>query len=571
MRKLLKVVFLPMILFIFPLVVKANNISKIDMDIYLDDNGTAHVTETWSANLNQGTEGYKPYYNIGNAKITNFKVSENGKEYTYDDYWNTNASFSDKAYKNGINYISNGLELCWGISEYGYHNYVLTYDIEGFVASLTDADMIYWTLIPYELSSKPGDVHIKIYSDDYFSQDLDVWGYGNYGGSAYVYNGYIEMNSEGTLDSDEYMTILVKFDKGTFNTYNKLDQDFNYYFQMAEEGKDKYKESFVQKIINFLPTLFTIFIWGIIIFSITNTVKKANNMIGTDLFDFGKDGRKLPKKVPNNRDIPFNKDIYRAFWVAQCYYLNKNKTDLLGAVLLKWLLEKKISITKKETGLLKNKEETAIVLNAETFTSDNPLEVDLHRKMYEASIDGVLESKEFEKWCRNNYDEILNWFDRVLVSENAKLLSEGKLSQVKKGKVLKKTVLVVNPTMKDEGVKLKGLKNFLEEFSRIDDKEAIEVNMWEYYLIYAQILGIADKVAKQFEKLYPELIQETYSTIGCSFTDFLIINSIARSSMRAAVSSRQRAQSYSSGGGGFSSGGGGGGSFGGGGGGGGFR
>ena len=57
MRKLSKVVFLSVILFIFPLVVKANSISKINMDIYLDDNGTAHVTETWSANLNQGTEG----------------------------------------------------------------------------------------------------------------------------------------------------------------------------------------------------------------------------------------------------------------------------------------------------------------------------------------------------------------------------------------------------------------------------------------------------------------------------------------------------------------------------------
>ncbi len=571
MKSVYKIITFILILFAFPLVVRANSISSIDMDIYLDKNGTAHVTETWSANLNQGTEGYKPYYNIGNAKITNFKVSENGKEYTYDDYWNPNASFDVKAYKNGINYISDGIELCWGISKYGYHNYVLTYDIEGFVASLNDADMIYWNLIPYELSSKPGNVHIKIYADDYFKEDLDVWGYGNYGGTAYVYDGYIEMNSEGTLDSNEYMTILVKFDKGTFNTYNKLDQDFNYYLDMAEEGAEKYKESFWQKLLNFLPTLFMIFFWGIIVFSITNSIKKANSMIGTDLFDFGKDGRKLPKDVANNRDIPFNKDIYRAFWVAECYHLNKNKTDLFGAVLLKWLLEKKISISKKETGVLIKKEEAAIILNVDNFTSDNPLEEDLHKKMYEASIDGVLESKEFEKWCRKNYDEILKWFDMVLTSENAKLLSEGKLSQIQKGNVFKKTVLVVNPSMKNEGIKLKGLKNFLEEFSRIDDKTAIEVNMWEYYLIYAQILGIADKVAKQFEKLYPEIIEETYNTMGCSFTDFLIINSIASSSMRIAESSRQRAQSYSSGGGGFSSGGGGGGSFGGGGGGGGFR
>lgn len=575
MRKLFKVVFLSVILFIFPLVVKANSISKIDMDIYIDDNGTAHVTETWSANLNQGTEGYKPYYNIGNAKITNFKVSENGKEYTYDDYWNTNASFDAKAYKNGINYISNGLELCWGISEYGYHDYVLTYDIEGFVTSLTDADMIYWTLIPYELSSKPHNVHIKIYSDDYFSKNLDVWGYGNYGGGAYVYDGYIEMNSEGTLNSDEYMTILVKFDKGTFNTYNKLDQDFNYYLDMAEEGTTKYKKSFFQKILEVIVYIFNILLSLLPVIIITViaiiTSKNMRNKLGTRSFSFEKDERNLPKDVPNYRDIPFDKDIHRAFWVAECYKLNKNKTDFLGAILLKWLLEKKIEVKKVEVGLIIKKEESAIVLKSDTFTSDNPLELELHQMMQEASKDDVLESKEFEKWCKNHYNEILKWFDKVIDSETDKLIIEGKITETRKNNLSKTKVLVVDPSMKEEGVKLKGLKNFLEEFSRIDDKTAIEVNMWEYYLIYAQILGIADKVAKQFEKLYPELLEDAYNTMGCSFTDFVFINTLAHTSMHAAISSRQRAQSYHSGGGGFSSGGGGGGSFGGGGGGGGFR
>lgn len=569
MRKLFKVVFLSVILFIFPLVVKANSISKIDMDIYLDDNGTAHVTETWSANLNQGTEGYKPYYNIGNAKITDFKVSENGKEYTYDDYWNTNASFDDKAYKNGINYISNGLELCWGISEYGYHDYVLTYDIEGFVASLTDADMIYWTLIPYELSSRPGDVHIKIYADDYFSQDLDVWGYGNYGGTAYVYDGYIEMNSEGTLDSNEYMTILVKFDKETFNTHNKLDQDFNYYLDMAEEGAEEYKKVTIDigAIISFI---FQIFFWGILIISIVKAVKKANNSVGTRVLDFGPNGKTLPKEVPNIRDIPFNKDINHTFWVASAYRLNSKKTDFLGAILLKWLMQKKISIKKIETGLFKNKEETAIDLSKEEVF-DNILELELYKMMKEASEDGILESKEFEKWCKKNYKTILSWFDKVIDEETDKLTNQGKITLTKKTtmKVFKSNVLAVNSSLKEDAIKLKGLKNFLEEFSRMDDKEAIEVNLWEYYLIYAQILGIADKVAKQFKKLYPELIENT--EYGYTYNDIIFINMISFRGMNMATSSMQRAQSYSSGGGGFSSGGGGGGSFGGGGGGGGFR
>lgn len=575
MKKIFNVVLISIMLFVFPLMVKANSIDKIDMDIYLDSNGTAHITEVWSVNLNQGTEGYKPYYNIGNAKITNFKVSENGKEYTYDDYWNTSASFDSKVYKNGINYISNGLELCWGISSYGYHNYKLTYDIEGFVASLTDYDMVYWNLIPYELSSKPRDVHIKIYSDNYFDDTLDVWGYGKYGATAYVYDGYIEMNSEGTLDSDEYMTVLVKFDKGTFNTYNEINHDFKYYKDMADEGATEYKKSTLSKIGSILITLFTILFQ--VIFWIgfgllfTKGIKNANNKVGNKTLSFGKDGKKLPSDIPNYRDIPFDKDIFRAFWISESYKLSKNKTDFLGAILLKWTLQKKITIKKTEIKkLLGSKEETIIVL-PENPVFDTILELELYKMMYEASRDGNLESKEFENWCSINYNKILKWFDKVIDNETEKLVSEGKIS-IKVNttlKVFKSNVYEVDLSMKNEAIKLKGLKNFLEEFSRIDDKEAIEVNLWEYYLIFAQILGIADKVAKQFKKLYPEIIEN--NELGYTYSDFRFINTISHNGMRSASQSKSRAESYSSGGGGFSSGGGGGGSFGSGSGGGGFR
>lgn len=574
MYKILKKLILGIFIFVFPVVVKANDISKIDMDIYIDKNGTAHITETWSAYLNQGTEGYKPYYNLGNAKITNFRVSENGKTYESLSYWNTNGSLSDKAYKSGINYISDGLELCWGISSYGYHNYVLKYDINGFIATNEDSDMIYWNLIPYELSSKPDNVYIKIYADDKFDDTLDVWGYGNYGGTAYVYDGYIEMNSEGTLQSNEYMTILVKFDKGTFNTTNVISNNFDYYYDMAEEGATKYKDkessSFLDIIIVILNVLYQAVFWGIFIFVFSKTAKNAKNKVGNKVLDFGKNGRVLSKNVPNYRDIPFNKNIFRAYWIAESYKLNKKKTDFLGAVLLKWLMENKISIRKDETGLIFKKEETIIDMTKDSVF-DNELEKSLFEMMKSASKDGLLESKEFEKYCKNNYSSILSWFDKVIDYETNNLILEGKITEEETTsyKIFKSKKLVVSETLKEEGIKLKGLKNFLEEFSRIDDKEAIEVNMWEYYLIYAQILGIADKVAKQFEKLYPEIIEN--NEYGYTYGDILFIRTISYSAVSSATTSMQRARSYSSGGGGFSSGGGGGGSFGSGGGGGGFR
>lgn len=243
MKKTLK--FLMIFLFAFILFsignyTSANTINSISMDIAIDDNGDAIITEIWKCTTNQGTEVYHPYYNLGNSEITMLSVTDGNKQYTKMNAWNPSGTLQSKANKFGINKISNGVELCWGMNSYGTHTYTVKYKITNFVSELTDSQMIYWTLIPYDFSQRIGQVYIKIHTNFKIADTIDVWGYGNYGGTAYVYNGYIEMQSDGALSTSEYMTILVKFPKGTFNLSNKLNHDFNYYYEMAEEGATKY-------------------------------------------------------------------------------------------------------------------------------------------------------------------------------------------------------------------------------------------------------------------------------------------------------------------------------------------
>lgn len=45
--------------------------------------------------------------------------------------------------------------------------------------------------------------------------------------------------------------------------------------------------------------------------------------------------------------------------------------------------------------------------------------------LYEASKDGILESKEFEKWCNVSYSRILKWFDNILDKQRDILVNEG--------------------------------------------------------------------------------------------------------------------------------------------------
>lgn len=229
MKKTIKIflltIFSLILLSLFPKV-EANSINSISMDIAIDDNGNASVTEIWKCKTSQGTEVYHPYYNLGNSEISNLTVSENGTKYTTLSTWNTSGTLSDKAYKCGINRLSNGVELCWGISNYSSHTYTIKYNISNFVSELSDSQMIYWTLIPYNFSNSIGNVYIKIHSNFNIPDSVGVWGYGNYGGTAYVYDGYIEMQSDGNLATDEYMTILVQFPLESFNCNNKLDYNF---------------------------------------------------------------------------------------------------------------------------------------------------------------------------------------------------------------------------------------------------------------------------------------------------------------------------------------------------------
>lgn len=575
MKKTLKVFLFFMfafILFSLGKGVQANTIKKISMDIYIEENGDAKITETWTCNTSSGTEVYHPYYNLGNSEIKNLSVSEGTKKYTTLSKWNTSGTLSSKAEKCGINKISNGVELCWGISSYGSHTYKVSYTITKFVSELKDSQMIYWTLIPYDFSTAIGEVYIKIYTNFKISDTTDVWGYGNYGGTAYVYNGYIEMQSDGKLSTSEYMTILVKFPSGTFKTTNKLNYNFQHYYDMAEEGSTKYVKSSSSSsssssgstISSLFSIIFNLAIWGAIIWGIVKFGTLNNNSI-----NFGVEGKKIPKDVPYYRDIPWHKDLFRSYFIAYQYGLTKKKTDVLGAIILKWLKEGLIRIEQKETGMVFKKENTVVVLTElNPSVLEDEKEKELFKMLYEASKDGYLENKEFEKWCSKCYTRILYWFDNIISREKEKLVEYGLIIVEDTFKAYKNKKYTATSALKREAIELAGLKRYLNEYTLIKDREAIEVKLFEEYLIYAQIMGIAKKVATEFKNLYPEIIEQSNFN---SYDNIIFIHTCSTRGISQANVAKSRAESYSSGGGGFSSGGGGGGSFGGGGGGGGFR
>ena len=525
--------------------VKAESINSIEMDIELDLFGNAKVTEIWDAKPTEKTEYYHAFYNIGNSKITNLKVHDEEREYT-EIKWDVDASKDAKAYHFGYNYTDEGVELCFGKSSYGSHTYTMTYQISNFVSKTTDDyQIIYWNLLD-SITPAPSHVKIRIHSIKKFDSNMELRAYGQKGVPVKVENGEIIYETDKKFD--KYAVILAKIEDNMFLTNNELDHDYDYYLDRAETGADHPNDDIPWWAAIIMVVVGVIFPIGVIF----GICKFGNTGIGSYKLDFGKTGKRVKHK-DMFRDIPCNKDIYRGFFVAYNYGLMKKYTDFLGTILLKWIKQGHIKIESDESGMFKKETSKVIFVDEDASKLDNKLEIKLYDYMYTASKDGILESKEFEKWCRSNYTKINKWFKDAMDYACDKLIEEGKITKTEKRDLgIKHKVYVVDPSMMEEAIKMKGLKNFFNEFDNMSDKEAIQVMLWQEYLMFAQMFGVAKQVAKQFKKLYPDVITDY------DYNSMLFIYSFSSSSMSSYTSAS---------GGGLSSGGGGGGSFGGGGGG----
>ena len=57
---------------------------------------------------------------------------------------------------------------------------------------------------------------------------------------------------------------------------------------------------------------------------------------------------------------------------------------------------------------------------------------------------------------------------------------------------------------KECGMKALAISEHGSVMGWVKKKEHIEVHIWEEYLMFAELLGVADRVREQFSKLYPK-------------------------------------------------------------------
>lgn len=538
-----------------------HELNELNINVFIEEDGSAKIREFRKSNLSEGSESYIIINNVGDSEIIDFTVKESYRVYEYEDNWDINASRQEKTFKNGIIYTSTGYELAWGIGEYGPRELVLEYTITNFVKNFQETQGMFWEFVS-GTNTPPKNMSLVIESNEVFNdENSNIWAFG-FQGSIDFQENRIVANSSGPFSNSDHLTVLVELEEALFNTNSYVDMPFeevkDFAFQNSDYGLegDYYEDESPMGFFGVIVSLFTFLIPLFFVFAALFTKGISNDSISRNT--------KLKRKFKGEyyRDYPYESNFEDSF-----YLLNKigatNPEMLITGFILKWINLGYIDIRKEEVGFLFKKEETSFKF-IKTSIEGSSAEKDLYKMMGKAAgSNEILENNEFSKWSTKNYKEFQAWEKDAYYNSQKKMQDLGYIES-KAHKVLFFTRHRLDLTEKGQIFEDNVYKfiNFLHDFSIINEREAINVKLWDDLMIWAGLLGLTEVVNKEFKKLYPQYEVESHYRGNGVYTAYLFANSATKSYTAASAAAVR-----SSGGGGFSSGGGGGGSFGGGGGG----
>ena len=532
----------------------ADTFYKNKINVRINKDGSADIESIMDYQPTKGTEYYIPLSNLGKSEIVNFRVSEfdNGEEVLYEkvDSWDSKLSREEKAKKSGIVKTDKGYELCFGFGEYQRKTFILRYRVTDFIKLLKDSDMIYWQFVNKGLSAAPGEVKLTIFKEDGKFDDTNskIWAFGNKGKIEFL-DGKIVFESLTGLTSSNYVTVLVKLNKGDFTAGETIDKDFSYYQDLAFKGSDykKKSENSNEKSSNkFFYIIIGVVVALIVLFKVFG--KKKNRGYGRgDL------------KGEYYRDIPEKE------WWKLSYLLDNAGFDgqdsIIRAFFLKWIQEKILIPITEEKGLIFKKDVLALKINR-GFA--NNFESKVERKLFAmfeeaAGVDGVLQQNEFSKYLEDtDHQEEYESLEDDLEELSFEYARQNDLFEKSdKGKY--------SQSYNEKGTEFSGklvkYYNYLDDFSLLSEREISEIKVWKYLLIYATLYDVADVVEKQLKQLSPELLRNAGVDLDTLHAAVIYSDVFSTDFADAYASSVEKA---SDGGGGFTSTGGGGDSFGGG-------
>ena len=594
-------------------------LNLLQFEAQIQEDGSMVVTEYWDIDIEDTNTLYKTFKldNSRYSTITDVTVTDitNGQNQPFrkidqEMYHVTQNCYYGLVNKNGM------FEIAWGV---GLDNssetkeYKIQYTVEDAIAKYQDKAELYWQFVgeDFEVNAQKVMGTITLPQSATSKDEIRVWGHTeDLNGEIYVVDSNtIKFEVDGR-NAGNFIEVRTLFPTEMITSTNRgankerLQEVIQEETVWAEEANQKRKmRQNIRNGIAMIEGVIAILLCIVLIKAIRKKLKKAKGL----------------KKIEPTQEIMYFREMPREDATpAEALYLLKEQTmpfisteigKIFSATLLDLSLKKCISfeVVKNEKGkeeiYLDLKEGTTVTLTKEegvilkflieAFDGKDKITVkELERYIQKSQTKVVKLKDDIDKWVPSRLQE-LELQDKKEKEEYAKYNSQfggnvvGLIFSILIGVItaMELTPLVLIAVIPlvileiihlgvishvqskinvftqkgvDEIEKWKGLKKYMEEFSMLDKKELPEIVLWERFLVYATVFGIAQKVLKQLKIVYPN-IEEMAEINNYTYLYFMMHTNFLTSFSNAVSTSMSSSYSSATGGGGGFSGGGGGG------------
>lgn len=312
------------------------------------------------------------------------------------------------------------------------------------------------------------------------------------------------------------MIAMVRFDKGVIHPVSKSARTFNEVRERAFEGSSfrlEEDEASFADIMASVLSIVTALLALIGIFAAFER-RRMKNILGP--------GRK--NGIMWCRDVPYNGNLLAANVIVTLVKENVDKVNLTSAMVLRMIQKGALTAIRNAKGkvdIALGPLDKAQALGAQYEELRDILSM-------AAGDDGVLQEKEFKRWARKNTDKLTVWTDANM-SEGRRWLATANLMH---GDKSTEAGIV-------QARNLLGLKKYLSEFTLVSERETPEVVLWQDYLTFATLFGIADKVSEQLKEINADIYRETVGDTDITVNETIYMAHYISRAMQSAIRNQQ--------------------------------
>ncbi len=536
--------------------------NAIDYDVTLRSDGSMRVVETWDVYVSQTNTMFKSFdlsgdnqYKIKSANVVDKTGNQEKKLRDINQY----KYHVDKDCFYALMLDDNTYEIAWNVGlddSSGNRIYEISYTVENAVKVYNDCAELYWKFLSDEnqMSGENLTGRIRLPAEVSDINSLRVWGHGNI--NAYIFK---DSNSQASfalnrIRSNEMFEIRVVTDENIYHECenisleDRLETILSEEQVWAQEANEERKEAekkweFYKKMI--IIAVFVNVIIFIPFFIISNKYRKIGKELKAQ-YKYPKSDLEYFRDIPDEKNATPAKAMYLYEFSKNSSKMKNHISRIFSATILNLALKGFIALEfteDKEIKILR----TNKTLRAE-LSQDEEVVLDLIKDAMLGN--DYISIPEFNAYATREYDTVFSKMELLESSAEQGCVSAGVFSEERKflsGKWQKKAsacslgiflgyagifiglitpivgfamvyynalknseyVSHLSPKGNEEQNQWRGLKNYMEEYSLLHEREVPDIVMWEKYLVYATAFGISKKVLKQLKTIHPEFFERT--------------------------------------------------------------